>query len=313
MLKATKRLFITTMLAGAMISTASALDTVEIKNIEGNDSKLMNVKITQVVKQSPAKQRVNLVENYYYIDEDGLSQVDNNKFVNSSVQDLIVYDVLPDFSVFAGSADTPYTKDMFDVYYYDYVSSDDVSGYLCVGEGYAGDEDTVQKMLKHDLSFFHAGLYYGTDTPVAIRVTPEATATTADLYVNGQKVSLDAYNIMGNNYFKLRDIAMAIKGTEKNFDVTWDSQKRAVNLISDKAYNAVGGELEKGDIKNQYVAKSSSLIYKDGDNIDPMAYIISGNNYFKLRDLGEIFNFAVKWDSNSKTINIDTTESYSAD
>lgn len=40
------------------------------------------------------------------------------------------------------------------------------------------------------------------------------------------------------------------------------------------------------------------------------AYTIRNNNYFKLKDLGRIFNFAVIWDNASKTISIDTSKDY---
>ena len=42
---------------------------------------------------------------------------------------------------------------------------------------------------------------------------------TAPIYVNGQRVELQAYNIDGNNYFKIRDIADII-----GFGVDWDGE-----------------------------------------------------------------------------------------
>jgi hypothetical protein len=39
---------------------------------------------------------------------------------------------------------------------------------------------------------------------------------------------------------------MAINGTEKNFEVTWDGEKNAINLISRQAYTPVGNELVSG-------------------------------------------------------------------
>ena len=57
-------------------------------------------------------------------------------------------------------------------------------------------------------------------------------------------------------------------------------------------------------IENAYV--SNSKIYLDGKEIQLNAYNINGNNYFKLRDIGEKINFSVNWDEATKTIMIDT-------
>jgi hypothetical protein len=50
--------------------------------------------------------------------------------------------------------------------------------------------------------------------------------------VNGQSVAFNAYNIDGNNYFKLRDLAYALNGTEKQFEVGWDGAANAISLTS---------------------------------------------------------------------------------
>lgn len=41
------------------------------------------------------------------------------------------------------------------------------------------------------------------------------------------------------------------------------------------------------------------------------AYNIDGNNYFKLRDLGEALNFSVTWGAANNMIRIDTSAEYS--
>lgn len=70
-------------------------------------------------------------------------------------------------------------------------------------------------------------------------VGTQATPTSSKVLVNGNEVAFDAYNINGNNYFKLRDVANVINGSEKQFEVTWDGSKNAINLISNKAYTVV--------------------------------------------------------------------------
>ena len=137
-----------------------------------------------------------------------------------------------------------------------------------------------------------------------------ANPTSSKVIVNGKAVTFEAYTINGNNYFKLRDIAQAVNKTEKNFEVKWDSKNNAINLISNKPYTPVGGELAKGDGKAKVAKPTTSKIYKDGKEISLTAYTINDNNYFKLRDIAKAFNIGVTWDGTTNTIGIDTSIGY---
>ncbi len=140
----------------------------------------------------------------------------------------------------------------------------------------------------------------------------KATPTTSKVLVNGKAVSFDAYTIDGNNYFKLRDLAKIVKGTGKQFEVTWNGEKRAINLISNKAYTLIGSEMAKGDGKEKTPIVNTSRIYKDGVEVSLIAYTINGNNYFKLRDVAQSFNIGITWNEAARTIGIDTTTGYVA-
>ncbi|MDR2442720.1 MAG: hypothetical protein LBE31_04280, partial [Deltaproteobacteria bacterium] len=55
--------------------------------------------------------------------------------------------------------------------------------------------------------------------------------TTSKITLDGAEVSLTAYNIGGNNYFKLRDIGAAF-----DFGVTWDSAKNTIVIDTSIGY-----------------------------------------------------------------------------
>ena len=138
-----------------------------------------------------------------------------------------------------------------------------------------------------------------------------AYSTKTTILVNGAVIDFEAYNINDNNYFKLRDIAQAISGTQKQFEVGWNAASGAVSLTSGKPYTTIGGEMNGGDGKDKTATKGSSNIIKDGEAISLTAYLINDNNYFKLRDLGQAFDFEVAWDSDNDIIIIDTSKPYS--
>lgn len=138
-----------------------------------------------------------------------------------------------------------------------------------------------------------------------------AKPATSKVMVNGEEVVFEAYNINGNNYFKLRDLAMALNGSEKNFGVNWDSEANAIRLTSVTAYTPVGNELAVSDNPiSQKAVGTSSAIFLDSEEVTFTAYKIGGNNYFKLRDVARAFNIGVNWVSETKTISIDTNADY---
>lgn len=140
-----------------------------------------------------------------------------------------------------------------------------------------------------------------------------ATPTKSKVLVNGLDKSFDAYNINGNNYFKLRDLAHIVNGTDKQFNVLWDGTKNAINLVSTTPYSSVGGEMSIGDESTKSATLSTSVIYKDGEEVSLIAYNINNNNYFKLRDIAQAFNIGITWDGTTSTIGIDTYIDYVAE
>ncbi|PKM72056.1 MAG: hypothetical protein CVU91_11230 [Firmicutes bacterium HGW-Firmicutes-16] len=142
-------------------------------------------------------------------------------------------------------------------------------------------------------------------------LTVVASPTAATVLVNGKMVAFDAYNIGGNNYFKLRDLAMALSGSDRQFELGWNSLKNAISLSTGETYTPVGGELAVSSGTTSVSALfSTASVFLNGTEICLKAYNINGNNYFKLRDVGEAIDFGVTWNAEKSTIEIDTTSGY---
>ncbi|WP_373165384.1 hypothetical protein [Agathobaculum sp. Marseille-P7918] len=130
------------------------------------------------------------------------------------------------------------------------------------------------------------------------------------IYVDGTKANVAAYEINGNNYFKLRDIAAIVNGSEKQFEVSWNNDAQRIDLTSGKAYTIVGGELGAIGSASKKAETSTAVVYKDNVKMDYTGYNIDDNNYYKLRDVCKSFDIGVNWDGANQRVDILTDESY---
>ena len=83
------------------------------------------------------------------------------------------------------------------------------------------------------------------DTLTSLRklTNPTAHVSRHKVTLNGAKADLAAYTINGSNYFKLRDLAKALKGLDSEFEVKWNAAQQRIDLTSrDRLHAAVGGE-----------------------------------------------------------------------
>ncbi|MBQ3054683.1 MAG: hypothetical protein IJC88_01105 [Oscillospiraceae bacterium] len=139
-----------------------------------------------------------------------------------------------------------------------------------------------------------------------------AVRSNSYVYIDGSSRPFTAYNINGNNYFKLRDIAYVLNGTLKQFDVRWNSATNSIELLGGRQYTPVGGECSTFYSYKRPVAKpTNSSVSLNGRKLALTAYNIDGNNYFKLRDLGKALNFSVEWNEANQSISVESAYGYS--
>jgi hypothetical protein len=140
-----------------------------------------------------------------------------------------------------------------------------------------------------------------------------AAPTSATVLVNDEYAAFDAYNIAGNNYFKLRDIAYALNGTSAQFAVGYDGAAKVIALTSGKRYTPIGGEMTRNySSTGQSAVPSAFRISLDGNALELTAFSIDGNNYCKLAELGAVLGFDVSWEQATQTIRIDTNDGSAA-
>ncbi|MCL2047673.1 MAG: copper amine oxidase N-terminal domain-containing protein [Defluviitaleaceae bacterium] len=175
------------------------------------------------------------------------------------------------------------------------------------------DENNIQAWRERDFSAFDSlpSEPTPTDTTPITQPTTSATFTARPtdtaILIDEAPFSLQAYNIEGRSFFKLRDIATILKDTTARFDVSWDSEARAVLITTGTAYEPVSEEAP--DNKDTLrVEPTTATIFVDGVRVDFTVFNIGGHNYFMLRELGESIGITIDWDNALRTILISYIE-----
>jgi hypothetical protein len=84
-------------------------------------------------------------------------------------------------------------------------------------------------------------------------------------------------------------------------------------MRSEQAYTALGDEgVLSHDLEPKQAIPVTGAILLDGHDTDFTGYGIGGSNYFKLRDIMAAADVGVSWSEETRTINLDTAQSYTA-
>lgn len=178
----------------------------------------------------------------------------------------------------------------------------------------------MKKAKKRIGLFLAAVLVFSLNIP-ALAADSSVTASPVEYSLSvdgGKSVSLWAHEIDGGVYFKLRDLAVVLNGTEKQFEVSWDGGKKAISLTAGAAYTPVGGELSElpefseasGDV-GAVAYSSVTSFYMDDRRVPIRAYLVNGAHYIQFLDLAANIRFAPAIDEEKHFAKI-STETYDA-
>ena len=88
---------------------------------------------------------------------------------------------------------------------------------------------------------------------------------------------------------------MLLNGTNAQFSVDYDNQRKAVVITTRKAYTPLGTELAGATQSNVEAIPGNNDIYINGEKVDFTVYKINGANFFQIRTLGQALGFNVGW------------------
>jgi len=122
---------------------------------------------------------------------------------------------------------------------------------------------------------------------------PVYTAREITVTVNGKEYKLLGYEAPGGdpNGVKLRDVAVLLNGTSKQFNVTFEND--IVNIIPGEAYTPMGTELQQYDPSAVDGAYSHHTFMLNGNYCGTEATLAADYNYVSLNSflymMGDIY------------------------
>lgn len=145
-------------------------------------------------------------------------------------------------------------------------------------------------------------------TPLTINAQNTVSFTSHYIEIDqATLIQIPAFNINGNTFFKLRDLAYTFIGTLSEFDISWNSHQNIINIIYPGVYTSTGSELTINDLpSSSLIAHSSVAVMINGIPVTLQSYNINGNNFFRLQDLSQILNFSINFQYETLAIIITT-------
>lgn len=136
---------------------------------------------------------------------------------------------------------------------------------------------------------------------------------TSKVVVDGVYKDLDAYEIKDYNYVKLRSLADALAGSDKPITVEWDEENECILLSSaepqtDAPQTDTSGSVETDNETMPVVYTADCDVYYNGEPVNLTGYEINGSNYFKLREMTELFGIGINWNEEQQMIEIFTKQ-----
>ena len=96
---------------------------------------------------------------------------------------------------------------------------------------------------------------------------------------------LSTYDVLGETYYKLRDIAAILNATPMQFDIVWDAPTGRISLTAGKPYTGPNALSAAEPGHAAVVTQAKPTISVLGIVYTPDAYTAGGSNYMKLRDI----------------------------
>lgn len=175
----------------------------------------------------------------------------------------------------------------------------------------SGGKAAFERKVKFPSNYYY--VYRLTDRPIAIGTEVPVRVSPHGMICDGEQVYPLGYNIDGNNYYMLRDLAAMLSGTSVSFSVDYDAVNDEIIFGIGELYDAASGGVNREPASTGIRTGATISAYYEGEYLGYarlFGYNINDNNYFKLRDVAYLLGFGVTYDAEAQMVVVDSTVGY---
>jgi len=138
----------------------------------------------------------------------------------------------------------------------------------------------------------------------------EAKRAKTLFYINGTRTPFRAYSIDYQIYLDIFEMAISLSGSEKQFSPRWSERNSTLSITGGIPKNTIGLNLSGRIAEVESAAPMSVKVYSNGYEVSLSAYSITGNVYFSLHQIAELFDLCIISYPAEKTVNLVTNLTY---
>ena len=112
----------------------------------------------------------------------------------------------------------------------------------------------------------------------------------------------EAYNINGHNYFKLRDLAAMLTGTDSQFSISYSEATRSISIYTGLKYYIGEGDLTKSPDVSSTCVPNTMPVYIDGYEVQTTSFNLAGRTFYQLGEMSQLLGFGVRYDEATRTV-----------
>lgn len=172
---------------------------------------------------------------------------------------------------FVVNSEWEYFMDVYNINGSNYYKLRDI---VCILNGWQNYMSLEYKASENSIYIDTNGYYDEVGSELAATGTnayADAVVSSANVYVDGKKINCSAYNINGNTYFKLRDLADAL-----NFSVNYDPQQNLVFMDINSGSFSMTDFINSNNadfFDNFYISENEYFYFSDFDDSEDIAEV----------------------------------------
>jgi len=141
-------------------------------------------------------------------------------------------------------------------------------------------------------------------------VETHAARSSNIIRINGTRTPLRAYEIDGDTYINLFEVAVALSGSANQFALRWDEKSKSLYVIDGVPQAGIGLNLSRVIKETSRATPVEINIILDGETVSVSVFDIANEYYFDLRGVARVLDFCVNWYTSENIIEINTDQPF---